>query len=110
ASILLLAMGSPPACCILKRAYNGTFSPRNPYMVMTVRLFTTLALLSSAVGCFGAAAKPTKGRHDVVIYGGTSAGVTAAIQVARAGKSVVIIEPTKWLGGLTASGLGFVDA
>jgi hypothetical protein len=46
----------------------------------------------------------------VVIYGGTSAGVTAAIQVARAGKSVVIIEPTKWLGGLTTSGLGFVDA
>ena len=46
---------------------------------------------------------------DVVISGGTSAGVAAAVQVSRMGKSVVVIEPTKHLGGLTASGLGFTD-
>lgn len=47
--------------------------------------------------------------HDVVIYGGTSAGVAAAVQAARMGKSVVLIEPGKHLGGLTSGGLGATD-
>lgn len=46
---------------------------------------------------------------DVVIYGGTSAGVIAGVQVARMGKTVAIIEPTNFLGGMTSSGLGWVD-
>jgi len=45
----------------------------------------------------------------VVIYGGTSAGVAAAIQASRMGMGVVIVEPSKHLGGLTSSGLGFTD-
>ncbi len=47
--------------------------------------------------------------HDIVIYGGTSGGVTAAIQASRMGKSVVVIEPTRFLGGLTTGGLGATD-
>jgi len=47
---------------------------------------------------------------DIVIYGGTSAGVTASIQASRMGKSVVILEPSNHLGGLTSSGLGFTDS
>lgn len=46
---------------------------------------------------------------DVVIYGGTSAGVSAAIQTARLGKSVILIEPSNRLGGLTTGGLGQTD-
>ncbi|SOE19747.1 FAD dependent oxidoreductase [Spirosomataceae bacterium TFI 002] len=46
---------------------------------------------------------------DVVIYGGTSAGVAAAIETARMGKSVILIEPTNRLGGLTTGGLGQTD-
>jgi hypothetical protein len=46
---------------------------------------------------------------DVVIYGGTSAGISAAIQTARLGKSVILIEPTSRLGGLTTGGLGQTD-
>ncbi|GAB5551126.1 MAG: FAD-dependent oxidoreductase [Saprospiraceae bacterium] len=46
---------------------------------------------------------------DVVIYGGTSAGITAAIQSARLGKSVILIEPSNRLGGLTTGGLGQTD-
>lgn len=46
---------------------------------------------------------------DVVIYGGTSAGVAAAVQAARMGKSVIVIEPGRHLGGLTAGGLGATD-
>lgn len=47
---------------------------------------------------------------DVIIYGGTSAGVTAAVQTARMGHSVVLIEPTRHIGGLTSGGLGFTDS
>ena len=46
---------------------------------------------------------------DIVIYGGTSAGVSAAIESARLGKSVILIEPTNRLGGLTTGGLGQTD-
>jgi len=47
--------------------------------------------------------------YDVVIYGGTSAAVTAAVQVKRMGKSVVVVSPDKHLGGLSAGGLGWTD-
>lgn len=46
---------------------------------------------------------------DVIIYGGTSAAVTCAVQVARMDKSVIIVMPEKHLGGMTSSGLGFTD-
>ena len=48
-------------------------------------------------------------RYDIVVYGGTSGGVIAAVQASRMGKSVVLIEPTKFLGGLTTGGLGATD-
>lgn len=47
--------------------------------------------------------------YDVVIYGGTSAGIAAAIQVNRMGKSVLLIEPSNRIGGLTTGGLGQTD-
>jgi len=46
---------------------------------------------------------------DVVVYGDTSGGVTAAIQAARMGKSVILVSQYGHLGGLTSSGLGFAD-
>lgn len=48
--------------------------------------------------------------RDVVIYGGTSAGIAAAIQTSRMGKSVILIEPSQWVGGLTSGGLGMTDS
>ncbi len=46
---------------------------------------------------------------DVVIYGGTSASVIAAVQVKKMGKSVILVSPDKRLGGLSSGGLGFTD-
>ncbi len=46
-------------------------------------------------------------QYDVVIYGGTAAAVTAAVQVTKMGKSVIIVSPDKHLGGLSSGGLGF---
>jgi hypothetical protein len=47
--------------------------------------------------------------YDVVVYGGTSGGVAAAVQVRKLGRTVVLIEPSKHLGGLTTGGLGATD-
>ena len=69
------------------------------------RFFGLVAfLMSSCSWVF--AAEPV---YDVVIYGGTSAGVIAAVQAKQLGKSVIIVCPDKHLGGLTSSGLGMTD-
>jgi hypothetical protein len=47
---------------------------------------------------------------DIVIYGCTSGGVTAAVQAKKMGKSVIVVCPEKHLGGLTAGGLGWTDS
>ncbi len=57
---------------------------------------------------FSSFAQKTKS-YDVVVYGGTSAGIASAIQSSRMGKSVVLVEPGKRLGGLTTGGLGQTD-
>jgi hypothetical protein len=46
---------------------------------------------------------------DVIIYGGTSAAITAAVQAKKMGKSVLMVSPDKHLGGLSSGGLGFTD-
>lgn len=48
--------------------------------------------------------------YDLVIYGPTSAGITAALQARRMGKSVIVVGPDRHLGGLTAGGLGWTDS
>ena len=51
-----------------------------------------------------------EGQYDVVVYGGTCAAVTCAVQVKKMGKSVVIVSPDKHLGGLSSGGLGATDS
>jgi len=51
----------------------------------------------------------TQKEYDIVIYGGTSAGIAAAIQASRMGKTVILIEPSSRIGGLTTGGLVATD-
>lgn len=46
---------------------------------------------------------------DLCVYGGTSGGVAAAVQAARMGKTVLLLEPGRHLGGMTSGGLSAVD-
>ncbi|HEX3598702.1 MAG TPA: FAD-dependent oxidoreductase, partial [Lacipirellulaceae bacterium] len=74
---------------------------------MKVRDFLlAVCLLLPAIGSSLAASADT---IDIVVYGGTSAGVVAAVQAERMGKRVVLVEPSKHLGGLTTGGLGATD-
>ena len=70
-----------------------------------MRIFKLFAL--SLVIAASSGAQPMT--YDVVVYGGTSAGIIAAVQAKRIGKSVVVVAPEKHLGGLSAGGLGFTD-
>jgi len=63
-------------------------------------------LLSLLVGLSASAGDA----YDVVVYGGTSAGVMAAIQAERMGKCVVLVSPDVHLGGMSSGGLGWTDA
>lgn len=46
---------------------------------------------------------------DVCVYGATASGIMAAVAAAREGASVILIEPSRWLGGMTGGGLMHVD-
>ena len=77
---------------------------------MKTRILLSLFLIVAAVmpGCRQQTAEEVFS-SDVVIYGGTSAAVTAAVQVHRMGLSVIVVSPDTHLGGISSSGLGFTD-
>lgn len=65
--------------------------------------------ITALVGCTQRPEKRPAETFDVVVYGGTSAGMSAAVQVKRMGRSVVVVAPERHLGGLSSSGLGWTD-
>ncbi len=67
-----------------------------------------LRLLPLAISLFSCT--PNIHKADIVIYGCTSAGISAAVEATKLGHSVVVAGPDKHLGGLTASGLGWTDS
>src|ERR1700753_3046975 len=46
---------------------------------------------------------------DICVFGGTSAGVAAAVEAAREGQRVVLTEFGHHLGGMSSGGLGMTD-
>ncbi len=42
---------------------------------------------------------------DVCVYGATPSGILAAVAVAREGQKVLIVEPSRWVGGILGAGL-----
>ena len=67
----------------------------------------TLSIIVLLSGC--SQADLQENQYDVVIYGGTSGGLAAAIQVSRMEKTVVVLVPGNRVGGLTTGGLGQTD-
>ena len=61
-------------------------------------ILSLLCLIALRSSCWSA-------ESDVVVYGGTPGGITAAIAAARDGASVILLEQTRHVGGLSASGL-----
>lgn len=75
------------------------------------RLFLTAALFATTLfSCTPKPSENTDTEADVIVYGGTSAAVIAAVQAAKMNKSVIVVSPDIHLGGLTSGGLGFTDS
>ena len=75
---------------------------------MLINKCGTIFLIFMVISLLGLQSTAEK-QADVIVYGGTSAAVTAAVQIVKMGKSVLIVSPDKHLGGLSSSGLGFTD-
>ena len=69
----------------------------------------SILLITAICVSFSCKANSKTYKADVVIYGGTSAAVIAAVEVAQSGKKVIIVSPDIHLGGLSSNGLGFTD-
>lgn len=69
---------------------------------------TTLILAVTFIGSTTTAQEDTTA-YDVVVYGDSSGAVTAAVAAQRLGRSVILVNPTHFLGGMSASGLGATD-
>ena len=70
----------------------------------------SLLLFFSIVSCAPKKdSETTELQADVVVCGDAAAGVAAAVQAARMGKSVILSSQYSHLGGLTSSGLGWTD-
>jgi hypothetical protein len=73
----------------------------------------TIAMLLIVLSFFIAADVQAQKGHkievDICVYGGTSAGVIAAYTAKKMGKTVILVEPGKHLGGMTSGGLGYTD-
>lgn len=82
-----------------------------------IKLHTGLfCLLLSIFSCSGGSkpqvanqSEAKEYKADLIVYGGTAAAVTAAVQATKMGKTVIMVSPDKHLGGLSSGGLGFTD-
>ena len=48
-------------------------------------------------------------KTDICVYGGTASGIMAAVSASREGLDVIIVEPSRWLGGMTGGGISHID-
>ena len=81
----------------------------NVKITLLLCLLVLTALFPSCENTQKKSSSDTAHSADVIVYGGTSSAVIAAVQVAKMGKSVILVSPDKHLGGLTAGGLGWTD-
>ena len=79
------------------------------YIIQRCVMWVTFLLFTFSQICLSLSAAQ-RDSSALVVYGATSAGVVAAVQASRMGRTVIVVEPGHHIGGLTASGLGWTDS
>lgn len=85
-----------PLCMKLQPIVDST-------MISRVLLFSILLTIFRNAGF-------AQESSDVIVYGSTPGGFCAAIASAREGASVILLEPTQHVGGLSTGGLSHCDS
>jgi hypothetical protein len=70
-------------------------------MAMAGAVLTTAASVARA----GEAGQPERRQADVCVYAATPSGCLAAVAAAREGRSVLVVEPSRWTGGVLGAGI-----
>ncbi len=78
-------------------------------MKIPTRLKTIISLFALLPALCSGVVLAAETVHDIVVYGDSSGAVTAAISAKRQGLSVILVNPTGFPGGISASGLGATD-
>lgn len=79
-------------------------------LILLRNLIAGVACAVLCTACNSNADIKSSEKADIIVYGGTSAGVVSAIRGAKSGKKVVLISPTQELGAMSSSGLGMTDS
>jgi hypothetical protein len=66
-------------------------------------------LIAALLLCISVLRAETLATYDVCVYGGNASGVMAACAAAKEGAKVIVVEPSRWLGGMTGGGLMHID-
>ena len=111
-----ISRGHPRPCAIMPQ--GDLIATNNPPTAMPIRslvvtLFLALVLPAHlpalAQQPISAPSPAPAFEVDLLVYGGTSAGVIAAYTARLYGKSVILVEPGRHLGGMSSGGLGHTD-
>ena len=79
-------------------------------MALKIRLFRFVAGLFSFSAGLTAISCGNIYDYDIIVVGGSTSGTSAAIQAARSGADVLLVEQGDWLGGmLTSAGVSATD-
>lgn len=81
--------------------------------IFTVQRIIAWKVLSVLTGVFSIVgnicAQDVGKSYDVVVYGASPAGITAAIAAARENRTVILLEPASYIGGIMSDGLCGTD-
>lgn len=88
----------------------GSLEATNPqHGTIMARLLALVLIVLDPGAYLACGAEKVSATYDVVVYGGVPCGVAAATAAAREGASVLLIEPTKHVGGLNTSGINTAE-
>ena len=79
------------------------------YLIMKLIALTALVFFHNLVYSKTNSSNAQKKVYDIVVIGGTPAGIAASIAAGRNGNSVILIEQAPLLGGTLSSGVDRLD-
>lgn len=83
---------------------------KDPIPMRNIQPYMLLGGIILLFSLFSCNPQPSTLQTQVLVVGGGASGTPAAIQAARMGAQVILVEETPWLGGmLTSAGVGATD-